>query len=75
MRAIILIASVMVLGFLLGQRAAAPAWAADARPLADEQCVLKCDRQSDQCMARAGRDEQKAKACDDQYAECLKKCR
>ena len=53
-------------------------WAAtggDLRPLASEQCVAQCDVVSDQCMARAGNDERKAKACDDQYAECLKKCR
>lgn len=52
-----------------------PALAAEARPSADEDCVMQCDRESDECMARAGDDEQKAKACDDRYAECLKKCR
>lgn len=53
----------------------APAQAADARPRADEDCVMQCDRESDECMARAGQDEEKAKACDDRYTECLKKCR
>lgn len=52
-----------------------PAQAADARPRADEDCVMQCDRESDECMARAGQDEEKAKACDDRYTECLKKCR
>lgn len=52
-----------------------PAQAAEARPRADEDCVMQCDRESDECMARAGDDEEKAKACDDRYAECLKKCR
>jgi len=75
MRGILLVIAVAVLAFIVGYHAAGPASAAEARPLADEQCVMKCDRQSDQCMARAGGDEQKAKACDDQYAECLKKCR
>jgi hypothetical protein len=54
-----------------GVKAVGSARAADARPSADEECVMQCD----ECMARAGDDEDKAKACDDQYAECLKKCR
>jgi hypothetical protein len=49
--------------------------AADARPNSDEECVMECDKQSDQCMEKAGNDEEKAKACDDRYSECLKKCR
>lgn len=53
----------------------APAHASEARPRADEDCVMQCDRESDACMARAGDDEEKAKACDDRYTECLKKCR
>ena len=52
-----------------------PANAAEARPQADEECVMQCDRASDECMARAGNDEEKAKACDDRYTECLKTCR
>jgi hypothetical protein len=52
-----------------------PAQAAEVRPQADEDCVMQCDRESDECMARAGDDEEKAKACDDRYTECLKKCR
>lgn len=51
------------------------AGAAEARPNADEECVMQCDEESDKCMRQAGTDEEKAKACDDQYAECLKKCR
>lgn len=49
--------------------------AAEARPYADEECVMQCDDQSDKCMSEAGSDEEKAKACDDKYTECLKKCR
>lgn len=49
--------------------------AAEARPHADEECVMQCDAQSDKCMKQAGDDDKKAQACDDQYAECLKKCR
>ena len=49
--------------------------AAEARPTADEDCVMQCDEQSDKCMSEAGGDEDKAKACDDRYSECLKKCR
>jgi hypothetical protein len=45
------------------------------RPFASEECVARCDDASDKCMAAAGGDERKAKACDDQYAECLQKCR
>lgn len=52
----------------------APALAGDARPSADEQCVAQCDVESDRCMASADT-EAKAKVCDDQYTECLKKCR
>jgi hypothetical protein len=47
----------------------------EARPNADEDCVLQCDKESDKCMAEAGSDETKAKACDDRYAECLNKCK
>ena len=47
--------------------------AAEARPNADEECVMECDKQSDKCMEKSGSDEEKAKACDDRYAECLKK--
>lgn len=49
--------------------------AAEARPNADEECVMQCDEESDKCMRQAGQDDDKAKACDDKYAECLKKCR
>jgi hypothetical protein len=62
--------------WLAGQAGArGPAHAAEVRPQADEDCVMQCDRESDECMARAGDDEEKAKACDDRYTECLKKCR
>jgi hypothetical protein len=47
----------------------------EARPNADEDCVLQCDKESDKCMAEAGSDESKAKACDDRYSECLSKCK
>ena len=75
MRTRIWIALAAVLALAAGVEAAAPARAGDARPNADEECVMQCDKQSDECMARAGDDEEKAKACDDRYAECLKKCR
>jgi hypothetical protein len=68
-------ALVAVLALGAGVEAAVPARAGDARVQADEKCVMQCDRESDECMARAGNDEQKAKACDDRYTECLKKCR
>ncbi len=48
---------------------------ADARPNADEECVMKCDIGADKCMEKAGADEDKAKACDDRYTECLNKCK
>ncbi|HEX9227547.1 MAG TPA: hypothetical protein VF885_12965 [Arthrobacter sp.] len=61
---------------LLAGLAAAPGLlAAEARPNADEECVMQCDEESDKCMRQAGADEERAKACDDKYAECLKKCR
>ena len=47
----------------------------EARPNADEDCVMQCDKESDKCMDDAGTDENKAKACDDRYTECLSKCR
>jgi len=47
----------------------------EARPNADEDCVLQCDKESDKCMEEAGSDENKAKACDDRYSECLSKCK
>jgi hypothetical protein len=48
--------------------------AADGKTLADDQCVAQCDEQSDKCMADAGGDASKEKACDAQYDECLRKC-
>ena len=75
MRTRIWIALAAVLALGAGLEAAVPARAGDARPNADEECVMQCDKQSDECMARAGDYEEKAKACDDRYAECLKKCR
>ena len=51
------------------------ALAEEARPNADEECVMQCDEQSDKCMSDAGGDENKAKACDDKYSECLSKCK
>lgn len=75
MRATVWVGLALAVVVATAVRAVVPASAADARPNADEACVMKCDRESDQCMARAGRDEEKAKACDDKYAECLQKCR
>jgi hypothetical protein len=51
------------------------AMAAEVQPASDEQCVMRCDEESDKCMAKSGGDEDKAKACDDRYSECLEKCR
>jgi hypothetical protein len=59
----------------VGVLAAPLALAAEARPNADEECVMHCDEESDKCMSAAGADEEKAKACDDKYGECLSKCR
>jgi len=70
-----LVGSIVVAWLAVSVGGRAPAQAADARPNADEECVMQCDRESDDCMARAGDDEEKAKACDDRYTECLKKCR
>ena len=60
---------------LAGLCVAAGANSAEASPTADEQCVLQCDDQSDQCMADAAGDDEKGKACDDKYAECLSQCK
>jgi hypothetical protein len=46
----------------------------DARPLADEKCIEKCDLDSDRCMQDAGGDDGKVQVCDDKYSECLQKC-
>ena len=73
--------SLVLLGFL----AAAPAFAddirpeartlqQDARPMADERCIEKCDTESDRCMQSAEGDSGKIQACDDKYSECLKAC-
>jgi hypothetical protein len=40
----------------------------------DDQCVEKCDEAADACMSDAGDDENKQKACDEKYDECIKKC-
>jgi hypothetical protein len=55
--------------------AAPVAQAEEARPNADEDCVMQCDKESDKCMDEAGTYENKAKACDDRYTECLSRCR
>ena len=47
---------------------------ADARPLANEKCIEKCDTESDKCMQDTGGDSGKIQACDDKYSECLKSC-
>lgn len=62
-----------VVAAMLGVWASA-AMAADERPKADDQCVAKCDEQSDKCMVQAGKDGSKQRACDTAYDECLRKC-
>ncbi len=52
----------------------ATAYAADERPHADDQCVAKCDQESDKCMTDAGNNGTKQRACDQAYDECLRKC-
>jgi hypothetical protein len=68
---------------LLGLLLAAPAFADDirpeartqqARPLADEKCIEKCDAESDKCMQDAEGDSGKMQVCDDKYSECLTAC-
>jgi len=68
---------------LLGSMLAVPALADDirpeartqqARPLADEKCIEKCDAESDKCMQGAEGDSGKLQVCDDKYSECLKAC-
>jgi hypothetical protein len=69
---------------LLGSLAGSPALAddirpearaqSDARPMADEKCIEKCDVASDRCMQDAGGDAGKVQVCDDKYSECLQKC-
>ena len=46
----------------------------DARPMADEKCIEKCDLDSDKCMQDAGGDDGKVQVCDDKYSECLQQC-
>lgn len=46
----------------------------DARPMADEKCIERCDTESDQCMQDADGDDGKIQVCDDKYSECLQKC-
>ena len=46
----------------------------DARPMADEKCIEKCDVASDVCMQDAGGDPGKIQVCDDKYSECLRQC-
>jgi hypothetical protein len=46
----------------------------DARPMADEKCIEKCDLASDKCMQDAGGDAGKTQVCDDKYSECLQQC-
>jgi hypothetical protein len=60
--------------------AAAPALAddirpdSDARPFAAEECIERCDTESDQCMQDAEGDPGKMQVCDDEYSECLQAC-
>ncbi len=46
----------------------------DARPMADEKCIEKCDTDSDKCMQDADGDAGKVQVCDDKYSECLQAC-
>ena len=48
--------------------------AQDARTLADEKCIERCDTESDKCMQDAGGDPGKIQVCDDKYSECLQAC-
>lgn len=63
-----------LLATLLAGALSGAAVAEEARPLADEQCVARCDEESDRCMTKAD-SEAKAQKCDDEYSECLEKCR
>lgn len=47
---------------------------ADARPFADEQCIERCDVESDRCMADTQGDPDKLQACDEKYSACLQAC-
>jgi len=47
---------------------------ADARPFADEQCIERCDVESDRCMADSDGDPDKLQACDEKYSACLQAC-
>lgn len=47
---------------------------AQDEPKADDQCVAKCDEESDKCMTEAGGNGSKQRACDQAYDECLRKC-
>ena len=46
----------------------------DARPMADEKCIEKCDLASDKCMQDAEGDSGRIQVCDDKYSECLQQC-
>jgi hypothetical protein len=46
----------------------------DARPMADEKCIERCDVASDKCMQDANGDSGKIQVCDDKYSECLQAC-
>jgi len=70
-----LVALVLALSLAVVVVAAPKVLGEEARPNADEDCVLQCDKESDKCMEEAGSDETKAKACDDRYSECLSKCK
>ena len=69
---------------LLGLLAGGPALAddirpearaqSDARPMADEKCIERCDVASDKCMQDAEGDPGKIQVCDDKYSECLQAC-
>jgi len=42
--------------------------------VAEDSCSAQCDAQAEKCSVQAGRDKDKARACDDAYDQCLAKC-
>jgi len=42
---------------------------------AEDSCMAQCDVKAEKCSVQAGRDKDKARACDDAYDDCLAKCK
>lgn len=42
---------------------------------AEDSCTAKCDTDAEKCSVAAGRDQVKARSCDDAYDSCLDKCK